>query len=64
MSQDSEIHRPDMGRGIAMQPLNVEIFMDCGNFMLAPLNISFIHFLKLKYNEQAGTELCQAVGAS
>ena len=26
-----------------------EILMDCGNFMVAALNLSLIHFLKLKY---------------
>ena len=29
--------------------LTVEIFIDCGNCMLAALNFSPIHFLKLKY---------------
>ena len=40
---------PDMRKGVAAQPLAVEISMDCGNVMLAALNCSYIHFLKLKY---------------
>jgi hypothetical protein len=33
-----------------MQPLTAEIVMDWGYFMLASLNCSLIHFLKLKYH--------------
>ena len=34
---------------MAMWPLAAEILMDCGNVMLAALNFSLIHFLKLKF---------------
>ena len=38
----------NMRKTVAMQPLASEILMDCGNYMLAALNFSFIK-LKLKY---------------
>ena len=43
------ICKADMRKQVAAQPLAKEIFMDCGNFILAALNVSLIHFLKLKY---------------
>ena len=36
-----------MRKGVAMWPLAAEILMDCGNFMLAALNFSLKHVLKL-----------------
>jgi hypothetical protein len=39
----------DMRKGVAMWPLAKYIFMDCGNVMLAALNLSLIHFLKLTF---------------
>ena len=38
-----------MRKGVAVQSLAAEIVMDCGNFMVAALNFSLKHFLKLKY---------------
>ena len=34
---------------MAVWALAAKILMDCGNFMLAVLNFSIIHFLKLKF---------------
>ena len=39
----------DMRKVVAVQSLNTEILMDCGNVMLAALNFSFICFQKFKY---------------
>ena len=40
-----------MRKDVAVQPLAAEILMDCRNCMLAVLNFTLIHFLKLKYYE-------------
>jgi hypothetical protein len=34
-----------MIKGVVAQPLTAEIFMDCGNIMLAALNFSYFNFI-------------------
>ena len=44
---DSSI--PEMRKGVFAQPPAAEIWMDCGNVMLAALNLSLLQYLMLKY---------------